>query len=107
MGMKVGALTGVFGFVVNAIVTTVSFMTHSRGDFRQAMQEQMQKQMAGNSDPKVQEMAQRMIDWMSTPQGTATLMVLTLLVLGLVFVFITGAGGALGASMFGKRREFR
>ncbi len=108
MGMRVGALAGVFGFVVNAIVTTASFVgLRSSGEFNRAMQEQMQKQMAGNSDPKVQEMMQRMLGWVSTPQGAATMIVLVLVVLAIVFIIFTAAGGALGVSMFGKRREFR
>ncbi len=108
VGMRLGALAGVFGFVVNAVVTTVSFVTlRAKGDFRQAMQEQMQKQLSSNPDPKVQEMMQRMLDWVVTPQGAATLIVLILLVLAVVFVLLTAAGGAIGASMFGKRREFR
>jgi hypothetical protein len=44
---------------------------------------------------------------MSTPQGAATLMVMVLVVLAVAFVLFTAAGGALGASMFGKKREFR
>jgi len=109
MGMKVGALAGAFGFVVNAIVTTVSFVTlRSTGDFRKAMEDQMQRQMASNPDPKVQAMMQQMFDWMSSPQGAATLIVVALLFIGIVFVVFCAAGGALGASMFrGGRREFR
>jgi hypothetical protein len=107
MGMKIGALAGAFGFIVNAVVTTVSFVAlRSTGDFRHAMQEQMQKQTATNTDPKVQEMMQRMLDWMTTPQGAATLIVSVLIVMAMVFVLITAAGGALGASMSGRRREF-
>jgi len=49
-----------------------------------------------------------MFQWMSSPQGAATLIVLVLLVMGIVFVVFGAAGGALGASMFrGGRREFR
>lgn len=109
MGMRLGALTGAFGFVANAIVSTVSFVTfRSNGSFRKAMEEQMQKQMASNPDPKVQQMMQQMFDWMSTPQGAATLIVLVLLVMGILFIVFSAAGGALGASMFrGGRREFR
>jgi hypothetical protein len=108
MGMKLGALAGLFGFMVNSVVSTVSFLTlRSRGDFRHAMEQQMQKQMASNPDPKVQEMMQRMFDWMTTPQGAATMIVFFLLIMGLVFVLFTAAGGALGASMFRQRREFR
>jgi len=63
--------------------------------------------LANNPDPKAQAMVQHFMDWMSTPQGAATLVVLVLIVLGVVFVVITAAGGALGASMSGSRREFR
>ncbi|HKD85979.1 MAG TPA: hypothetical protein VKB58_14595 [Terriglobales bacterium] len=108
MGMKIGALAGLIGFAVNAVLTTASFIAfRARGDFRQAMEEQMQRQMSSNNDPKVQEMMQRLVEWMGTPQGTATLIVASLLVLAAMFVLFCAAGGALGASMFGRRREFR
>ena len=108
MGMKIGALAGVFGFMVNAVVTVLSFaLFRSNADFRRAMQEQMEKQMANNPDPKAQAIVQHFMDWMSSPQGAATFVVLILLVLGVVFIVITAAGGALGASMSGSRRELR
>jgi len=108
MGMKLGALAGVFGFALSAVVSTISFITlRSSGNLRHAMEEQMEKQMAGNPDPKMQEMVQHMLDWMSTPQGAATMIVIVLLVMAVVFLLFTAAGGALGASMFRRRREFR
>ena len=108
MGMKLGALAGLFGFAINALVTTLSFVLYRSGsDFRRSMQDQMEKQMASSPDPKAQEIMRQMFDWINTPQGMATLMVLILLVLAIMFVVFTAAGGALGASMFGRRREFR
>ena len=108
MGMKLGALAGVFGFVINAIMTTASFvMFRANPDFRRAMQEQMEKSMAGNSDPKVQEMMQRVIQFMSSPQGVATLIVFMLLFMAVMFLVFTAAGGALGASITGRQRQFR
>jgi hypothetical protein len=108
MGMRVGALAGVFGFLMNAVVSTVSFVAfRSSGDFRRTMQEQMNKQMSSNPDPKVREMMQHMLEWIGTPQGAATMMVLVLMVLAVVFLLFSAAGGALGASLFGRRREFR
>jgi hypothetical protein len=108
MGMKLGAFSGAIGFVVNAIVTTAAFVgRRSSGELQQAMQEQMKKQLANASDPKAQEAMQRMINWMSTPQGAATMIILVLIFMGVVFVVFTAAGGALGASMTGSRREFR
>lgn len=108
MGMKVGALAGVFAFMINGVMTTILFVTfRSSGDFRRAMQEQMEKQMASNPDPKAQEMVQHMMDWMNTPEGMATLIVLVILLMAVFFILFCAAGGALGASMFGRRREFR
>jgi hypothetical protein len=108
MGMKLGALAGVFGFAIHAIVSTVSFVAfRSSDEFRRALQQQMDKQIANTSDPKAQEIMRQMFDWINTPQGMATFMVLLLVVLAVMFVVFTAAGGALGASMFGKRREFR
>jgi hypothetical protein len=109
MGMKLGAVAGLFGFVVNAVLSTASFLAFRSGTtFRQAMEDQMQKQMASNPDPKVQAMMERMLDWFSTPQGAATIIVASLLMIGVVFVIFTAAGGALGASMSrGSRRELR
>jgi len=43
----------------------------------------------------------------STPQGAATMIAIFLLVFGVVFVLLTAAGGALGASLSGRRRDFR
>jgi hypothetical protein len=108
MGMKLGALAGVFAFVIHAVVTTVSFVAfRSSSEFRRALQVQMDKQIANTSDPKAQEILRQMFDWINTPQGMATFMVGMLVVLAIMFVVFTAAGGALGASMFGKRREFR
>ena len=108
MGMKLGALAGAFAFMINAVVTTLSFVFfRSSSDLRRAMQEQMEKQIASNPDPKAQELGHRIVDLMTTPQGVATLIVVGLMVMAVMFVLFCSAGGALGASMFGRRREFR
>jgi hypothetical protein len=67
----------------------------------------MQTQMAGNSDPRVQQMMQNLLDYMSTPQGAATMIAIFLLIFGVVFVLLSAAGGALGASFFAPRRQGR
>lgn len=108
MGMKIGALTGLFGWLLNAVVTALSFVAgRTSGDMRQVMEEQMKKQMGSTPDPKMQQAMQRMMDWISTPQGMATMIVLVLIFMGVIFVLVTAAGGALGASMTGRRRDFR
>lgn len=104
MGMKIGALAGLFGWLPNAVVFTMTFVgLRNSGNFRRAMEEAMQHQLAGSTDPKAHEMMQTLLEWMSTPQGAATVVA----ALGVVFLLITAAGGAIGASVFGKRRDFR
>jgi len=108
MGMRIGALSGVVGFVVHAIVTTAAFVgRRGSGEFQQAMQDQMKKQMASAPDPKTQEMMQRMVDWMSTAQGAATMIILALIFMGVIFLLFTAAGGAMGASMTRGHRQLR
>lgn len=108
MGMKIGALTGLFGWLLNAVVTALSFVVgRTSGDMRQMMEEQMKKQLAGSPDPKMQQAMQQIIGWISTPQGMASMIVLVLVFMGVVFLFVTAAGGALGASIGGRRRDFR
>jgi hypothetical protein len=106
MGMKIGALTGLFGWLLNAVVTALSFVVgHTSGDMRRVMEEQMRKQMGSAPDPKMQQMMQQMIEWISTPQGMATMIVFVLIFMGVIFLFISAAGGALGASLSGRRRD--
>lgn len=108
MGMKLGALAGLFGWLANAVVSTMTFVAlRNSGNFRRAMEDAMTRQLAGNTDPKVHEMMQNLLEWMSTPQGAATVVVLSIAAFGVIFVLITAAGGAIGASMFGQRRDFR
>jgi hypothetical protein len=107
MGMKIGALAGLFAFLANAIVTVSAFVVlRNSGNLRAALDEQMRKQLAGNADPKVQQMMQNMLDFMSTPQGAVTLIAFVLAIMGVIFVVLTAAGGAIAASI-GQRRELR
>jgi len=102
MGMKLGALTGLFGALPIAIMTVASFAAiGAKPELSQSLQDQIRRQMPANADPKMQEMVQNMLAWVSTPQGEATMV----LFLVLVFVVLSAAGGALGASFSGRRRQ--
>jgi len=101
MGMRLGALTGLFGALPIEVMSLASFAAmRSNSELRQTVEAQMRRQMPANADPKVQEMMQNMLAWVSTPQGAATMA----LFLVLVFVVLSAAGGALGASFTGQRR---
>jgi hypothetical protein len=105
-GMKIGALAGAFGFVVHATWTTVSFvMLKSSNEFRRIFQEQMEKSLSSNPDPKARQLLEQFVGWMSSPVGLATLIVLSLLLVAVLFLLFTAAGGALGAAIFSRRKE--
>jgi len=102
MGMRLGALTGLFGALPIAVMSLASFAAmRSNSELRQTVEAQMRRQMPANADPKVQEMMQNMLAWVGTPQGAATMA----LFLVLVFVVLSAAGGALAASFTGQRHQ--
>lgn len=106
MGMRLGALTGVFTFVATALWMVAAFV-HDPGEFRGAMTVQLEKSVAANPDPRAQEIIQQFTNNLNTPEGLATFFVMVLVITAIVFVLLTAAGGALGASMFARRRELR
>ncbi len=106
MGMRLGAMSGVVGFFVFAIWYVVAF-ARDPGEFHQAFVESIQKSSASNPDPRVQEMVAQLLNNMNNPQILATYFVFMLVIMAIVFVVFTAAGGALGASMFARRRGTR
>ncbi len=106
MGLKIGALTGFFAFLLNAIVTTLGF-TFAGDTVRKMLQEQVQASMAKAPDPKTQQVLQELIDRISTPEGMASFFLVLLVVLGVLFVLFGAAGGIMGASMARRRSGLR
>jgi hypothetical protein len=104
MGMRIGAVSGVAGFVVTTIWSVLRFATDSQ-EFRTALQQQMDKSIAANPDPRAQEIMRQFMSNLNTPQGLATFFVLLLAIMGVVFILSGAAGGALGASLFARRRD--
>lgn len=104
MGMRLGALTGLFGALPIAVMSLASFAAiRSNHELRQTVEDQMRRQMPANPDPRMQEMMQNMLAWVGTPRGAATMA----LFLVLVFVVLSAAGGVLGASLSGRRHQPR
>ena len=106
MGMRIGAAAGAIAFLVTTIWSVVRFTANSQ-EFRAALQEQMEKSIASNSDPRAQELMRQFQANLNTPQGLATFFVLMLVIMAIVFVIFSAAGGALGASTLARRRNFR
>ena len=107
MGMKLGALAGVFGFGLNAVFRAIQFsFPGAREAFREALQQQLNRSMATSPDPQTQEITRRVFEWVNTPGGTATMVVSSAIMMAFIFLFFTAAGGALGASVFGRSRRY-
>lgn len=106
MGMRIGALAGVFAFAITAVMSTVLFATE--GDqLRQMMEEQLRSSMAKAPDPRSQEIMQQFLAKLATPEGLATFFLWVLVLIAVVFVLFSAAGGAIGASMSARRRGLR
>jgi hypothetical protein len=106
MGMRIGALSGIFGFLATTILWVILFAKNNQ-EFRTIFAEQMEKSMAQNPDPRAQDMARQFTAYVNTPEGLATFFVFALVIMAVVYVIFSAAGGALGASMFTRRRGQR
>ena len=106
MGMRIGAVSGVVGFVASTFWMVFRFARDNQ-EFRTALQEQMDKSIAANPDPHAQDIMRQFMNYLNTPQGLATFFVLILVVMAIAFVVFSAAGGALGAAMFARRRDLR
>ncbi len=105
-GLKIGALAGFFGFLMNASLSSLSmFSAASRAALRAEMANRLKEAMASSSDPAATDMLRRVGDQLNTPGGLATIFVLALAVLAVFFVLFGGLGGAVGASLFGRRNR--
>jgi hypothetical protein len=106
MGMRIGAVSGVVGFVASTFWLVFQFARNSQ-EFRSALQEQMEKSIGSNPDPRAQDIMRQFMNNLNTPQGLATFFVLLLVIIAIAFVVFSAAGGAIGAAMFAKRRDVR
>jgi ABC-type spermidine/putrescine transport system permease subunit I len=106
MGMRIGAVSGAAGFVASTFWLVFQFAKNSH-EFRTVLEEQMEKSIGANPDPRAQDIMRQFMNNLNTPQGLATFFVLILVVMAIAFVVFTAAGGALGAAMFARRRDVR
>jgi hypothetical protein len=101
-GALLGALSGLFGFLIFTLLATVEIaLSHTGGELRQAIFDSM-NQTAQNADPQVQQRIQEMIQQLKTPEGFVVLILFSGIVLCLLFIFFSILGGAIGSSMTRK-----
>lgn len=98
MGARVGAAAGVIGFVLFAILTLIDFLVLGAGKLRAALIESIQQAAARNPDPRAQELLHRL----TSPEGLAVLVSLSLAMFLVAFIVLSSAGGALFAYLRGQ-----
>ena len=99
MGMRIGALSGIVFFVISTVWAVFGFLTDSQ-QFRSILNEQIGKAISSSPDPQA---AAKIMNILNTPEGFAGFIVLAVIMSAIIVVVCSAAGGALGASMFGRR----
>lgn len=103
-GMKLGALAGVFGFLLNACLSSLAlFSAQSRAALRTELMGRLKETLESASDQAARDALQRLGDMLATPGGLALFFILAISVFGVLFVALAGLGGAVGASLFGRQ----
>ncbi len=105
LGARLGSVTGMVASLVSSAVTTMTLMVMGSGKMREAMRRAMEQSAASNPDPNAQQIAQRLMEFMTSPGGFALTMTLGFALNFLALMAFAAAGGALGASLFGRRES--
>jgi di/tricarboxylate transporter len=99
-GFKLGALAGVFGFVGLLVQTVIGTVTAAgQAELRQTMMDAVQQVQQRTPDPQ----KRQMLEYAKTPQGLAIMMLLSLAFLAVMFIVLSGAGGAFSASLLRRK----
>lgn len=94
LGMRLGALSGLFGFGIFAALSALeTAIFRSGGELRAALTQAVEQAAARNSDPQTQQMLQ----YLKTPQGLVVVMILGLIMMFFLFMILSSLGGMLGA----------
>jgi hypothetical protein len=99
-GFKLGALSGLFGFLIFTALTAVNtFAFRAQNEFRGAMVDAVRRAQARNPDPQ----ARQMLEYFTSPHGMVVMLVMGGILICAAFVLLSGAGGAASASLFRKK----
>ena len=103
LGARLGAVTGMVAALVTSAFSTISLLLMGSGRMREAVRRGMEQSAARNPDPQAQEMVRGFTQFMTSPGGFALIMTVGFALTFLALTAFAAGGGALGASLFGKR----
>jgi hypothetical protein len=100
MGARLGAVSGVIGFVMFLFYTAISATVLGGGpQLRQALTQAIEQSASRATDPQ----AQRVMEFFRTPQGLATFMIAGIAFAFIAFLLLSTLGGALGAALLRRK----
>ncbi len=99
-GFRLGAIGGLFVFGLLMIVIAAGTLAfHNEADTHAQVIQVIQQAQARNPDPQ----ARQAFDYFITPQGMAFMMVVGFVFMGVLFVVLSGVGGAISASLLRRK----
>lgn len=103
---RLGSLTGLFCSLLKTVVSVAAILIpEGRAEMMKQLEVQVAAAMARNPDAASQQMVTQMADWFRTPDGFATMFMIGLVVVLLLSMLLSGLGGLLGASLFGRQNS--
>lgn len=100
IGARLGAMAGLMGFVIFALLSLVQMLAlRGTGQLQAALQEALKTSAAHSGNPEAQQLMQQFL----TPEGMRTLIILGIILMLVLFVVLSSLGGAFAAAVSGKR----
>jgi hypothetical protein len=102
LGARLGALSGLLWFAMSAILETLVVLIFHKGpEIRQQLLTAIDQAASRTTDPQVLAEMNRL----KTPEGLEVLMILGLLLAFFAAIVLSALGGALGASILGRKNR--
>lgn len=102
MGARLGALSGILGFALFSIFTAAQVLVFHAGDqIRSNLLESIKEAAAKTPDPQMQPI----FDYLRTPAGMQLAMATGFIVILLMFLVLSSAGGVLGVALLRRRQK--
>lgn len=99
-GFRLGAIGGLFVFGLLMIVIAAGTLAfHSEVDAHAQVVQVIKQAQARNPDPQ----ARQAFEYFMTPQGMTFMMVIGFVFMGVLFVVLSGVGGAISASLLRRK----
>jgi hypothetical protein len=99
MGARIGAITGFFGFLFQALIFGAIFLAKP-SEMKAIFHKQLQEAIARNPNPQAQAMAEKLL----TPEGILAVALLGLAMFFVFYLILGSLGGAIGSSFTRKKQ---